>query len=540
MNKMRKLVPIVASALIAGLTAQSALGCTIVLVGKDATTDGSTIATHNDDSSSADFRLWIIPSMEGGEGVKRDLVMDSHNYGDFGDYPNTKDYGNGMLVNEIDQPEDTYAYLHSRYSFINAKGVAMGESTFSLGGDKEKVAKVREVMFGSNTGVLDCWNTQDIALERAATAREAVEIMGELIETYGWYDAGETINVCDGTEAWMFEAYGLNQWAAVRIPDNAFSVAANRGRINEFNFDDPDNYLCSPDLKEFAIENGLWDEAVDGEFSPAQAYAPCNSDYCSYREWRALDLVAPGLGLEPSTGTYPLWVVPEEKVSPMDVFNIMGDFYEGTEFDLTRTAYSGDYGNPLNINNPFRPINMFRTCYLMMANVKEWLPDEVKCLVWYGYGAPDSSFLVPLWPSMTRLPELYNHGSRYEAFDRTAGWWINSYVQQTATTNYNYARELIYAARDERMEKQFEEVAGLQEEWAAMIADGKTEEAVAALTDYACANAESWYADWLELGDELYGDLMWGMVNMRNPGYSDWYKEILNNAEMKPVEEKAE
>ena len=183
MKKFR-ILSVLAMALVMVLFAQSALACTIVSVGKDATVDGSTISTHNDDSTGADFRLWIIPSMEGGEGIKRDLVVDSHNYGDFSDYPNTKDYGNGFAVTEIDQPEDTYAYFHSRYSFINEKGVAMGEATFSCD-DEFYDSDTYKLLYDGNNGLIDCWNAQDIALERASTAREAVEIMGELCETCG-------------------------------------------------------------------------------------------------------------------------------------------------------------------------------------------------------------------------------------------------------------------------------------------------------------------------------------------------------------------
>lgn len=110
----------------------------------------------------------------------RDLVVDSHNYGDYGQYPKVKDYGGGLAITQIPQPEDTYAYFHSRYSFINEAGVAMGESTCGITTSTEYGKKVSDLLFGSNDGLIDCWNAQDIALERASTAREAVEIMGAL------------------------------------------------------------------------------------------------------------------------------------------------------------------------------------------------------------------------------------------------------------------------------------------------------------------------------------------------------------------------
>ncbi|MBQ6594980.1 MAG: C69 family dipeptidase [Clostridia bacterium] len=539
MKKLR-LLSMLALMIAVMLCANSALACTTFLLGTEATTDGSTIATHNDDSTGADFRLWIIPSMEGGEGIQRDLVMDSHNYGDFGDYPNTKDYGSGTLINQMDQPEATYAYLHSRYSFINEKGVAMGESTFNYNSYDE--GSVYDLLFGKNTGIIDCWNAQDIALERAATAREACEVMGKLCEDYGWYDLGETINVCDGNEAWVFEAYGQDLWAAVRIPADSFFVAANRARIAEFDFDDTENYICSPNLKSFAIEHELWSEDSGEPFSPADIYAPFYDGYSTLREWRALSLVAPSLGLEPGADRYPLYVVPEKKLSVRDVFDLAGDYYQGTDYDVSRTAYAGDFGNPLNFNtkNGWRTINMYRTCYLMLANIKGWLPDELKCLVWYGYGAPHSTFITPLWASQSELPDFYDHGSRYEKFDRTSGWWINTYVQDLASRNYDVAIEMIKEVRDERFAAQIEEVSAKQEEWAARI-ETEHDAVMEELTKYACDTANAWFEDWLDLGDQLVTATVWSRVNkdhkISGGGYSDWYKEIMDSAPMKPVEE---
>ena len=541
---MKRTAKVIALMLVAALmlmTAQSALACTCVAVGKDATVDGSTITTHNDDSSSADFRLWIIPSMEGGADKVRDLVVDSHNYGDYGQFPEVKDYGNGFAAAQIPQPEDTYAYMHSRYSFINEKGVAMGESTFSIDTSTEYGAKVQDLIYGKNDGLIDCWNAQDIALERASTAREAVEVMGQLVEEYLWRDPGETMNIVDGNEVWVAEFYGLDLWAAVRIPDNGFFVSANRARIDNIDFDDNENYMYSPNLKSFAIENGLWSEESGEPFSPAEIYAPDNGTYSTRREWRALSLVAPSLNLDPEATRFPLYVVPEEKLSVQDVFEIKGDYYNGTEYDVSMAPEAGPFGNPIDFNNKERPINMFRTCYLMLANIKADLPDEMKCLVWYGYGAPDSTYLTPLWPSMTKLPELYTIGNRYEEFDRNSGWWTNSYVQQIATINYRSAIKDIYAAREEKMNEQYVVVPLLQKLGAELIAEGKVDEAKAMITNYAYYNAIDWHERWLELGDELMGRYMWGRKSMggTDATWSDWWKDIMANAPRNPGEEAA-
>ncbi len=517
------------------MAAQSATACTILAVGTDATTDGSTIVTHNDDSTGADFRLWIIPRGIWAEGATRDLVIDSHNYGDFGQYPKVKDYGNGTLVAQIPEVKQTYQYFHSRYSFINEKGVSMGEATFNFDQSTDLRKKTYKLIFGSNTGMIDCWNAQDIALERAATAREAVRIMGDLVEKYGWKDPGETMNISDGKEVWIAEFYGRDLWAAVRIPTNAFFVAANRARIDYVDFTDKENYMFSPNLKSFAIQNGLWSEGSGVPFSPAEIYAPYEGLYSTRREWRAFDLVAPSLKLDPNAKRFPLWVIPERKLSVQDIYEIAGDYYKGTPYDVSLTPEAGPYGDAMNPYHKERTINLFRSCYVMIANIKGWLPDAAKCLVWYGYGGADTSYLTPLWPSMKALPALYSTGSRYAEFRRDSGWWTNSYVQQTARTNYQSATKEIHAFRNPRMASIYTITDEVQNTAANLISKGKEADAVNLISEFAYSTAVKWHADWLKFGDDLYGTYMWGYKDMKSQAPKGWWADILNKAPVNPV-----
>ncbi|HAY98304.1 MAG TPA: peptidase C69, partial [Mesotoga sp.] len=269
--KARKILALAAIIVLSGLT----FACTIIGVGKDAMADGSTVITHNDDSSSADFRLWIIPAMDWPEGSMRDIVINSHNYIDYGNYPDVEVGDRGVLVGQIPQVEHTYAYFHSRYSFINEMGVAMGEST--AGGRRE----LRDAL-----GMIDCWTAQDIALERATTAREAVRIMGDLVEEYGWYGSGEIINVTDGEEVWICEFYGRDLWIALRLPDDCVYVGANTMRIRDVDFEDTENVMHSPNIISYAVEQGWYDPDAGEPFRPADIYAPRTS--MNIREWRAL------------------------------------------------------------------------------------------------------------------------------------------------------------------------------------------------------------------------------------------------------------
>ena len=332
----------------------------------------------------------------------------------------------------------------------------------------------------------------------------------------------------------------MDLWCAVRIPDDAFFVCANRARINEIDFDDTENYMYSPNLKQFAIDNGLWSEESGEPFQPAKIYAPNQKPYSYRREWRALSLVAPSLNLDPWAIDYPLWVIPEKKLSVEDLRQMNSDYYQGTEFDVSRTAVAGPYGNPINDDLNFeRPINMYRATYHFIANINSKYPKEVRPLVYIGWGAADSSYMVPLFASMTELPSQLCTGSRYGKFDRDSSWWVSQYVQQTATQNYERAIQEIYAARDPKMAEQYETVASMQNAAAALVAAGDSKGAIELLTNYAYNNAVDWHNYWLEFGDELYGTYMFNRVDMKSAPWPDWWKEIMNNAPIRPLEEEA-
>ena len=524
---MKKFLTVALVALL--ITAQSLAACTIFAVGKDATTDGSTMTSHTCDSNGDDLRLWLIPSMEAG--TERDIVLSGRKNADYSQFPAVKDYGtNGLVLGTYPLEEDSNQYLHAMYSIINDKGLAMGESTCVFDFGSEHGRKIWSVM-QANEGLYDCYMLQDIALEVCDTAREAVEFMGALISEFGWNGVAECINICDGNEAWILEAYLGNQWVAVRVPDDSVFVAANRCRIDYLVEDDPENYLYSPTIKSFAIESGLWDG--EGEFSPCHVYARNNTfaanSGCILREWRALSLLKSDLNLDPYSDpdTWPLWVVPDEKVSVDTIHKLCSDYYAGTEFDCSRTVQSGDFGDPMNPNNVWRPINMFRATYVQISNVKSWLPDEAKCLVWVGWGAPITTYLTPVFASTKSLSPQFGIGLRAE-YDENSGWWVAQEVQQTARINFNSAIEDVRAVRDPKMAKIYKETAIVQEAAASMIEVGMVDQAVNYLTNYQNGVANDWHETYKELNEYLTGKYMNDLVSFKVPTNSDWWKNIVN------------
>lgn len=528
-------------------------GCTCIAVGKHASTDGSAMITHNDDSSVADFRLWIIPARDWPDGAMRDIVLYSHDYVDYGVYPpvypENPPFGGAEIVGQMPQVPHTYAYFHSRYSFMNEKGVAMGETTIGIDSSTDYGREVREVMIRSSTGLIDCWFAQDIALERAATAREAVQIMGNLVEQYGWANqSGECMDITDGKEVWIAEFYGRDIWVAFKLKDDHVFVSANRARINYVDFNDPENYMYSPNLKSFAISQGWYTEGEP--FIPNEIYCPSKSVYSSRREWRALDLMAPSLNLSASADpdTYPLTAKPDNKLSVHDVFKIKGDYYEGTEYNLTvapneTPSYDtqlagGPWGDPIRGSGFERSIGIHRTCYVHIGQVKEWLPDPIKGVSWYGYGHPASTYLTPLWPIMSELPDFYSTGSRAKTFRRDSGWWINTYTQRMAELRWNTAIEKIKEYRDPLMEDVYQQAADIQNEASRLFSRQKQQyekhgkvpnQVVKLITDFSYNMAVNWHEEWKYLGDQLLTD-NWAVQATSSYQLPQWWLDIVKYA----------
>ncbi len=498
--------------------------CTILGVGKRATADGSGVITHNDDSSVADFPLRIVPEQDWPEGATRKIIANAH----------TREGGN--VLGTMPQVRHTYRYFMSRYSFMNEKGVAIAESTFSIDTTTELGKKVKDVMWTKGDGIVDCWMAQDVALERAATAREAVQIMGRLVEEFSFLTetggGGETMTITDGNETWVAEFYGRDIWAAVRIPEDHVFVAANRARIGEIDLADKANVMASPTLVSFAVEQGWFDPKAGKPFVVNQTYAPDDPVTSSRREWRVFDLIAPSLKLPADQARYPFSVKPDKPLTLEDIRNIQADYYEGTPYDMTKGPAAGPWGDPIRYVNKGakgsfeRSINVQRTYYLHIGQVNTSLPEPLRGTSWFGYGAPDTSYLTPLWAAMTELPASLGRGDRYGPFDRESGWWTNIYVQQMAELHYNEAIKHVRAAREPRLTMLYAVTPKVLEQVAQMyVKDPKA--AVALLTQFGSTNATAWQQEWLKLGDTLLGKYALGTVDGLTVGYPQWWNDLI-------------
>ena len=164
------------------------------------------------------------------------------------------DMRNAKKTGEIPEVEETFAFLNTAYPCLNEKQLAIGETTI-----------VGKLELRNKDGMFYIEELEKIALQRCRTAREAIALIGKLAEEYGYGDYARCMTVADPKEVWQLEIAGSGKgkpsaiWCAARIPDDQVGVSANMPRISTIDFNNPDLFLYSTDLKKVAKNLGYWD-----------------------------------------------------------------------------------------------------------------------------------------------------------------------------------------------------------------------------------------------------------------------------------------
>jgi dipeptidase len=404
--------------------------------------------------------------------------------------------------------------MDTAYPAMNEFQLAIGETT--TGGKRE---------LRSQEGLIDAPELYRLGLQRARTAREAIQVADELTREFGYNDWGECFTFADPQEVWFFEILGPGAgkigavWAAVRIPDNEIAVSANSHRILELDLDDPDNFMASDNVHSLAQEMGWWDPGSGEAFRFAYAYASRGSLYSRRREWRALSLLAPSLGLDPNAENYPLSVKPDEKVTVQDLLTIFRDWYADTPYDMTRRltvvnrsgeAVKSPVANPF-MNTDTREllgIDRERTIaspaatYLTVTQSRSWLPDPIGGVVWLGYDNPVTTPHLPFYIGMDQMPDSYMVDGRRE-FSRDCAWWA---FRRASKLSYFRFQDMVHdlTAVWEPMEEELFARQGEVEAEALDLFNQDPAQAQAYLTDYSQGWANRAVERYWALGDELW------------------------------------
>ncbi|MCK4557864.1 MAG: C69 family dipeptidase, partial [Candidatus Aminicenantes bacterium] len=334
-------------------------GCTVVLVGKEASTDSSVMTTHTADCSICDWTWRHVPAADHEPGSTRKIYyidqIRTWPPETGGKWEMYKENYTGI---EIPQVPRTYAYHHGAFGYMNEHQLAIGESTIGCR---------RKMRNPTPSAKIDITTLTLIVMERCRTAREAIQTMGKLAEEYGYgyHDSGEMLAVADSDEVWIFEIMPVGPlwtpksgkpgavWCAQRVPDNHVSVCPNESRIGEIDLDLPDYFMASPNVISYAVENGFYDPKSGKPFNWKKTYSPSEYSATSSggtraRLWRFFELVAPSRNFSPDTPNmeFPFSVKPDKKLSLQDVIDITRDKYQGTPLDPAEGLRGGPFSNP--------------------------------------------------------------------------------------------------------------------------------------------------------------------------------------------------
>jgi len=541
--------------------------CTVVMVGKNASVDGSVITTHTCDCGTCDWTFRRIPAADHKPGETRKI----YHIGQF-DAP-APDLGlkwdrvkiDSFTGLELPEPPHTYGYIHGDFGYMNDKQVSIGESTLG------NVSKIENTTAAPK---FDITMLTLLAMERGGTAREAIKVMGEAAEKYGYgfSDSGEMLAVADPKEVWLFEIMPVGAlwtptsgkpgavWCAQRIPDDHVAVCPNESRIGEIDLSKPDYFMASPNVVSFAVEQKLYDPKSGKPFNFKRAYSPNDLSAVStngsrVRMWRFYNLVAPSLNLGPETNNmdFPVSVKPDKKLSVQDVIAILRDKCEGTVFDPARGLQGGPFGNPNFLPygfkldgktyNTSRIIDVNRAEYVTITQSRDWLPDPIGGIVWLAFGPQDTACFMPLYNAMTEIPRGFQIGDHWE-FSRDSTRWAFDYVDFHTQVVYSHAIQDVRAAQA-RYEAAAIERTPVIDKAALELYRKNPADAIKFLSDYSWNNVQAVTDAWWKLGDALlvkYNKLWIYDVKSRKRialTFPDWYlRELVQYNKLSPQPEK--
>ena len=489
--------------------------CTNVIVTKGASADGSCMVSYAADSHQLYGELYFHPA--------RDWAR--------GEMLNVYEWDTGRYLGQIPQVAHTFQTVGN----INEHQLIIGETTFGGRAELEKP-----------NGVVDYGSLIYITLQRARTAREAIRVIDDLLQTYGYASSGESFSIADKDECWIMEIIGKGDyekgavWVAVRIPDGYVCAHANQSRIHHFPLNDPENCLYAKDVISFARKAGFY-SGSDADFSFCDVYNPLDFGgmrACEARAWSALRLLGGAnfeadryldfaMGYNPRN-KMPLYVKPEKPVTVADVAAVMRDHFEGTPMDFSEDVGAG----PSRLPYRWRPMSwevdgqkyVFersiatqKTGFWFVAQARGWLPDAIGAVTWFGVDDAATSPLTPIYVGINAVPKCFaeGNGSMLKYSDTSAFWLVNR-VTHFAYLFYDRVAPEIRARIDDWEADGLSRLQEMDARLGAMLAGGNGRSAHIAMTEFCRDRCERLMSDWKELENYLLVKFMDGNVKRQN------------------------
>ena len=452
------------------------------------------------------------------------------------------DRGTNAPRGSVPQPPHTYQVV----GYINEFQVALGETTF--GGREELI---------DPTGIVDYGSLMFIALERSKSAREAIKVMADLVEEYGYGSDGESFSISDANEVWYMEIMPKGYtptvtktgdtinadrgavWVAIRIPDGYVSGHANAARITTFPlrngktsitdkewkklYNEQVEVIYKHDIIDFARRKGYF-SGKDKDFDFSAAYAPVDfsaTRVCDFRVWTMFNKVCDGMDEywdyvtgKDLTHRMPLYVKPKQKVSLSDMMAFHRDHFQGTELDKTLDVGGGPFGSPFRFNplywehegKPYlneRSIEVVQTGFSFIAQCRNWLPNPIGGIIWFGVDDTNSTVYTPFYCSISEVPIEFRVGNGdILTYSDNAAFWVFNRLAHFKYLFYNRVIGDIQKVQNE-LENGYQEQVKETDKLALDLYGQDPKQAINYLTDFSNQAGHQTVARWKELSNYL-------------------------------------
>jgi len=514
-----------------------ASACTDIIVGKNASVDGSVITSHT--GAAPECRVHVVQGKTWEKGALAPVYWGLQDV-------EKPIYQYGEIIGYIPQVEKTYTYFHSGYSHINEFQLAIGESTMS---QKDELRVSRE----NGKQIMTIEQAMAFALQRCKTAREAIQVITSLVEEYGFLPScgpeSEGLFIADPNEAWVLEVFSVGPdwdpesgelgaiWAAQRVPDDHITMIPNWSIIKEINLSDPDNFKASKNYMQVAMDYGWYDPDSGKPFIWQDVYSPIPREWATSRFWLFYSTFAPNYAdwpdremhrpydgqkpyvqyVEPLS-IYPFSVKPEKKLSVQDVIAFQRSVFEGTIYDMARDPswyiLDRDGNSKLSpLATPFptrdmRELNdityrrmVSRGGYGMVAQLRSWLPDPIGAVYWFYVDNQHVSTYVPIYAGVQEISPLYKEYDPNNYSDQSARWAVD-FVDNLLYLKWQEAIKDLRAVRDPLEQGFFDKQESIEAEALNLFKDDP-EKAQEFLTNYTQECMENTVEMYHKLRDQL-------------------------------------
>jgi len=452
--------------------------CTDIIVGKKVSRDGSVITSQT--GCCTECRVHVVPSLTFKSGTQAPVYWGMQDV--------KKPFGPpyGQILGYIPQAEKTFAYFHTGYPQMNEYQLAIGETTLSQRDElKPFQGRSRSHQPALGKQMMTIEQAQLIALQRCKTAREAIKLITDLVDRYGFLPSAgqcgsEGLCIADPNEAWVLEVLSVGPdwdpkigkpgaiWAAQRVPDDHILIMPNWSIIKEIHLDSPD-FMASKNYMQFAVDRGWYNPASGKPFIWQDVYAPKPQPGQVSRMWLFYRTFAPSYKKWPEKerclpSDFPFSIQPERKLSVQDVIAFQRSTYEGTRYDMAESprwnvsdGKGGSVRSPL--ATPFPTMAMQKLLdipwnspvadggYGMVAQLRSWLPDPIGGIYWFYLDNQYVSTYVPIYAGVKRLSPLYMTYDIDKYSDDSARWAID-FAENLLYLNWQEAIGDLRAVRD--------------------------------------------------------------------------------------------